>query len=403
MRISLPPPKPCPECGSDPVYHKAEYAVHLMNIVTTPLFDLPLQFVSRLSSKRTKKSLAFGLYERLERFGLGEFKDEPDDKTLLLCQVLWSEAKARGILMREFRFLGLPTNSFVATFPDGRRITFESIPFPPGTRQGVWWLDSKATMKRRFLKLGIPVARGGSAFSLSGAKKIFNSIDKPVIVKPFEGSGSRHTTTHISDELELERAFRVAKQVSPNVIIEEELVGSVYRPTLVGGKLIATIRRDRPHVVGDGVHAVSELIEKENEHPKRQGPYFSKIKISPATEAELALQHATLETIPEKNRIMYLHQKINWSVGGTTTDVTDEVHSDNKALFEEIARVLHAPIVGIDFIIEDISKSWKEQEKCGVIECNGRPFFDNHHLPFEGEPRNVAGVIWDMWSEAKQA
>jgi cyanophycin synthetase len=52
-------------------------------------------------------------------------------------------------------------------------------------------------------------------------------------------------------------------------------------------------------------------------------------------------------------------------------------------------------LVGIDFIIEDISKSWKEQARCGVIECNSRPFFDNHHLPFNGKPRNVAGAIWD--------
>jgi glutathione synthase/RimK-type ligase-like ATP-grasp enzyme len=66
-------------------------------------------------------------------------------------------------------------------------------------------------------------------------------------------------------------------------------------------------------------------------------------------------------------------------------------------LFEKIARILHAPIVGIDFIIEDISRSWEEQEGCGVIECNGKPFFDNHHLPFEGKPQNIAEAIWDLW------
>ncbi len=38
----------------------------------------------------------------------------------------------------------------------------------------------------------------------------------------------------------------------------------------------------------------------------------------------------TLETVPEKGRVINLHQKINWSVGGTTTDVTDQVHPDNK-------------------------------------------------------------------------
>ena len=63
---------------------------------------------------------------------------------------------------------------------------------------------------------------------------------------------------------------------------------------------------------------------------------------------------------------------------------------------KRIAKILGNPVIGIDFIIEDISRSWKEQERGGVIECNGRPFFDNHHLPFEGEPQNVAARIWDM-------
>jgi len=91
-----------------------------------------------------------------------------------------------------------------------------------------------------------------------------------------------------------------------------------------------------------------------------------------------------------------LNQKINWSVGGTTCDVTDDTHPDNIALFEEVARVLKAPIVGLDFIIGDMGRSWKEQERCGILECNSMPFFDNHHLPFEGKPRNVAALIWDM-------
>jgi len=43
-----------------------------------------------------------------------------------------------------------------------------------------------------------------------------------------------------------------------------------------------------------------------------------------------------------------------------------------------------------------MTRSWKEQERLGILECNSMPFFDNHHLPFEGKPRNVAGLIWDM-------
>ena len=140
---------------------------------------------------------------------------------------------------------------------------------------------------------------------------------------------------------------------------------------------------------GDGKRTIIELVAEANTHPARSGPYFHKMHLDDVADAELAWQGLTKDSVPEKGRKVTLHQKINWSVGGTTADVTDEVHPYNITLFEEVARILKAPIVGIDFIIEDITKPWKEQERCGILECNSMPFFDNHHLYF-------FAVIWDM-------
>ncbi len=338
MRVSLPEPRACTECGSDPIHHGKEYWSLVESIVMRPLLTLTARMGETITRRsripRVKKS---GLSETLARLNLGELRDAPDDKTPLLDHVLWAEAEARGITMREFRILGLPTASFIARLPDGRRFAFESIPLPVRAKPGVWWLDNKPVMKKRFREMGIPTARGGAAYTLKGAIKIFRDLDTVAIVKPHEGSGSRHTTMHVADEAALKRAFAVSNQVSPKVIVEEELIGSVYRPTLVDGRLIATLKRDTPRVIGDGMHTIAELIEIENGHPARKGPYFSKIKYSAQMEAELARQEATLESIPEKGREIKLHPKINWAVGGTTTDVTDIVHPENKKLFEEIA------------------------------------------------------------------
>lgn len=335
------------------------------------------------------------IYEWLARRGWGQMLDEPDDKTQLLHQMLWQEANTRGIRMREFRPFGMHKGSFIAKLPSGRVLDFESLPLPDNART-VWWIDTKSTLRKKLAKMGVPVAAGGAAATRAGARKIFDRIPHPVITKPVIGSASRHTTMHIMNEQELDRAFDIARQLAPMVIIEQELLGAVYRPTLVAGKLIATLRRDQPHVVGDGVHTVEQLVAQTNTHPKRQGPYFHHIRIDAAATQELAYQSLTPQSIPEKNRHVTLHQKINWGVGGTTTDVTDDVHPDNVALFEKVAHILRAPVVGIDFIIDDISRSWQEQANCGVIECNSMPFFDNHHLPFEGTPRNVAKHIWDL-------
>lgn len=262
----------------------------------------------------------------------------------------------------------------------------------------MWWMDNKAILKKRFTKLGLPVAAGGSAATKRKALSIFHSIRPPVIVKPYSGSASRHTTLHIKDETELLRAFSVATQVAPFAVIEEELMGPVYRATVVDGRLSATLRRDPPHVIGDGKSTVEELVQSANTHPARGGPYFSKMELNDAAREELSWQGHTFTSIPKEGERVLLHQKVNWSVGGTTADVTDDVHPDNRAIFEEAARVLKTPIVGIDFIIGDMSRSWKEQDRCGFLECNSMPFFDNHHLPFEGKVRNVAGDIWDMVS-----
>jgi cyanophycin synthetase len=257
-------------------------------------------------------------------------------------------------------------------------------------------MNDKSILKKKLQPLGIPTPRGGAVFTQARAQKVFEGFPSPAIVKPAVGSASRHTTLHIKTRAELEAAFHLAKEISPWVVIEEELRGAVYRPTVVGGRLIATLRRDPPGVVGDGIHSVLQLIEDANTYPGRQGPYFSHILPSPAGLAELAYQDLSLESIPKKSQRVNLHQKINWGLGGTTADVTEEVHPENATLFEKIATTLDAPIVGIDFIIEDISRPWFDQEKCGVIECNSMPYFDNHHVPFEGQPRNVAGPIWDL-------
>ncbi len=351
--------------------------------------------IKRFMSAKERTPLMPYVLDFFAAIKLGKYLDAYDDKTLLLDQVLWDEANNRDIVMREFRLFGLPIAAFVAKDRDGRQVAFSSFPVPPEAPQAVWWIDTKHIMKQKFLNRGIPVARGGAALTKAGARKLFSTLEAPAIVKPYEGSGSRHTTTHVVNEKELDRAFKISQQITAMSVVEEELMGAVFRPTVVGGKLAATIRRDVPQVVGDGASTVEQLIEEENKNPKRGGPYYSKIKMEDAHKRELARQGFTMQTVPSAGTVVTLHQKINWSVGGTTTDVTDEVHPDNVALFEKIAEVLNTPMVGIDFIISDISKSWKEQERCGVIECNSRPFFDNHHLPFKGQPRNVSAAIWD--------
>jgi cyanophycin synthetase len=52
-------------------------------------------------------------------------------------------------------------------------------------------------------------------------------------------------------------------------------------------------------------------------------------------------------------------------------------------------------IGGVDFLTDDISKSYKEIGG-GICECNAAPGFRMHVAPSEGKPRDVAGKVMDM-------
>jgi D-alanine-D-alanine ligase-like ATP-grasp enzyme len=402
MAFALPKPQACDDCGGDALFHQVTYFSILIEESLEgymPLSRMPrfiLRFVEGL-----EHLLGPGLLLGTVRLGWAKRINAPDADTQLLAMCLWEEARARGIEMWEWRLFNLPRNIFMATYPNGKRIVFEGIPWHPRGMTHAPWTDNKARLKEEFRKRDLQVAKGGSAKNAKQALALYRSLTPPVIVKPHSGSGSRHTILHIMDEQELLRAFAVAKRASPQVIVEEELTGPVYRATVVEGKFIAAIRRDPPSVLGDGVHTILELVEEENKKPGRSGPYYSKIqypegKASAEAEKELAWQGYTGTSIPAQGTRVHFHQKVNWSLGGTTVDVTDDVHPDNITLFEKAGTELTAPIVGIDYIIQDISRSWKEQPRSGILECNTMPFFDNHHLPFEGKPRNVAAAIWDM-------
>lgn len=390
----------CPHCGDLPVNHSKEYWPLVIDSFLTPLHGF-LDIIWQKCGAPIKLLCAdkhmVTLLRFLTRCGVASRQKATEPQEEIMFQCMWEEAEKRGIRIEEFVLFHQRRGICVAYYKE-KMYCFDRLPRPPGISQSLYWMDNKAILKKKLSAQGIPVARGEAVFSLPSLIKVFHHLTKPVVTKPHIGSGCCHVTMHIMTEEEAISAFTIAKELSPFVVIEEQLVGPVYRVTGIGGKIIGVMRRDQPSVVGDGYSSVQQLIEKENQHPKRKscGPLFYTITIDEKTHAELKRQHMTIADIPQKGKVVTLHPKINRSFGGTTTDVTDLVHPDNLALFEKIILCMGDPLIGIDFIIADISQSWIYQPHCGVIECNSLPFIGGHHLPFDGQPRNAAGALWDL-------
>ncbi len=335
-------------------------------------------------------------YRLLTKLGLGRIAHEPDDKLTGRALCFWRECEARGIKVWEFQLFGMGRELFVAEW-GGREYAFDNLPRPAERESSaLYWMDDKGRMRIEFEKAGIPVAHGGKYFSWSSLSRAFEKLTKPVIVKPHTGSRSRHTTTHIETIEQLRVAFDKAKQLSPYIIMEEEHKGFVYRGTIIGGEVIGVIRREPAHVVGDGVSTVFELLEEENSHPMRNGEIFHKIVLGDEADQEMQRQNIKLGDIPERGRVVTFTQKSSRGLGGGITDVTDVIHADNLEILKNIHTVLRDPLVGVDFMIEDIEKSWRDQDRCGVIECNSMPFIELHLFPLRGQVRDTASALCDI-------
>lgn len=407
---------PCPDCGNAPVNHTIERTSILLYWILSPFnkpFDAVWYFAEPVLGPPLWKHVVPALFKGLAKLKLGTIAESPDEKTGGRAKAFWEEAKRRGIYMWEFRLFGLGRELFVAEWE--HRIDEKGNPLPPGvsgkiekrafdglprpgnqTSKSLLWMDNKGKMREHFKTAGIPVANGGVCFTYWGTKKLFQELTPPVIIKPNLGSRSRHTTTHIVNLEQLKTAYKKAIQLSPWVIIEEEHTGLVHRATVIDGKLVGVLRREPPCVWGDGIHTIAELIAIENQNPLRRGPIFHEIDVeSPELHKELRRQTLTLEHIAAPGILVTLGEKASRGLGGGATDVTDETHPDNRALFEYVAQVLDDPLVGIDFIIGNITRSWREQDRCGVIECNSLPFIELHLFPLKGLPRDTAGALWD--------
>lgn len=384
--------KYCVDCGGAQVNHKMMYMSVLLGALVEPWTN----WMSKLIPEESLEWIGPLLTKALTFMRLGKISKKPEDDDSWRTRVLWEEAMARSIDMYEFRLFGIGHDIFVSKYQKEMRF-FDVLPRPKGYNpSGLGWMDNKNEMKKHFRKNNIKVAGGDIASSKRKALKIFNSLNKPVITKPNLGSRSRHTTTHISDEREFITAFKKARQLSPWVMIEEELSGFVFRGTLINKKLAAVLRREPAYVIGDDMHTVKELIDIENKNPLRAGPIFHKLSLDVEAKKELKHWNKTENTIPKKNEIVTLGQKTSRAVGGGITDMSDVIHPDNKIMLEKIGEVLDDPIIGVDFIMDDVSISWKDQPRSGVIECNSAPFIDLHHFPLVGKPHNVASKLWDI-------
>ena len=56
----------------------------------------------------------------------------------------------------------------------------------------------------------------------------------------------------------------MVQEISPWVIVEQQLEGFVYRATVIGGRVVGVLRREPANIIGDGKSTIKQLIIEEN-------------------------------------------------------------------------------------------------------------------------------------------
>ena len=387
----------CSACGTSPVNHQLLF---VSNFLDETIGKIDSSFTKTTSNKKwrdfsffVEKTFARTLY----LLGILRFNKNIEKANTGRSKLIWEEAIRRSVPMEQFVVFGKPVELYRAKI-DGKTYHFTSLPIPPWFPQsGYDWLDDKFILFKKLSACGVPVPKAEKISSWADAKKAFEKLEKPVILKPKSGSRSRHTTTNIKTEEELKNAFNLVKKITLWTVMQEHLFGSVYRATVINGELVGFFKGDPPQIVGDGIKIIKELIlEKNKNRPEK----ISEILINDDLVHFIGRLGYELESVLQNGKKIDLSAKTGRMYGGYTREMLKDVHPKLTSILKKAGGIVEAPVVGFDLIIKDPTAD-PDTQKWGIIECNSLPFIDLHYFALEGEPVNLAKNVWDLWNIKK--
>ena len=244
----------------------------------------------------------------------------------------------------------------------------------------------------------IPVPGGTVIRTEESLKDAIEKFGYPLVIKPIDGNHGKGNTTNINTWEQALKAFESAKSYSRSVIVEKFITGVDFRILVINYKFICAALRTPASVIGDGKNTIQWLIDETNKDARRgygHEKVLTQITIDQSTQKMLDDIGYTLDTVPQKGELVLLKSTANLSTGGTSTDVTDEVHPANIFMCERIAKIIGLDICGIDIMAADLRTPVSENGGA-ILEVNAAPGFRMHIEPSAGLPRNAAEPVVDM-------
>ncbi len=289
---------------------------------------------------------------------------------------------------------------------------------------GVDIASDKVLAKQLLADAGIPVPAGAIARSPQQAAELLELLGAPAVMKPVNGNHGAGVTPGVLTRAQAEAAYAKASAANPAVIVEEFIPGTDYRVLVIDGRVAAAAELRPASVTGDGISTIRQLVDQVNADPRRGDGHsreLTRITLDEAAASQLAEAGLQPGSVPAAGEIITLRKNANLSTGGTSRDVTDQLHEEVAQMCLRAAAVAGLDVCGVDVRLADISAPlsggrWPQAAGHGagpsgggaaagkdgqgsghgaVLELNACPGLRMHLSPAEGQPRDVAGAIID--------
>lgn len=239
-----------------------------------------------------------------------------------------------------------------------------------------------------FEKKDIPYPKTYYINKNTNINKLFDNISYPIILKPSDSYGGSDVFCNIKNKEEaLDKVqFFYKNNIFP-IVVQNHIFGNEYRVLVFNNKVLNIYEKVKPSITGNGKDSIKKLIEEYNikNKFKKDNYYLDYIK----------KQNYSLDYILEKEKKINLideSRPMNLSSGTSIQFISlDKVHPDNLNLFSNFNSKVGMIYGGIDFIIPDISKSYKNNGGV-IIEINESP-------GLTGYPKNYFSNILKLWTE----
>ncbi len=222
---------------------------------------------------------------------------------------------------------------------------------------------------------GLPVPVHQRAGTVEQALRIANQLGYPVVIKPVSLDGGLGVAAGLQNPAEVTAAFEASQRHAKDCLVEMHVEGRDYRLVVFQDELILAIERVPAGVTGDGVHTVQQLLEQLNADPRRGSDVHALLQlVTMDDEAQGLLQSAGLtpDSVPVPAQWVRLRRTANVATGGMPVSVLAQVHPDNRLLAVRAAQALRLDLAGVDLLIPDIGRSWRESG-AGICEVNSQP------------------------------